>query len=214
MTYDERLERLLSTAAAVFAAKGFHPTTMRDLSRATGMSLAGMYYYVQGKEELLALIQERCFQRVLEGAQETLESSQGADGRLRGFIRHHVTYFAEHMDEMKVLSHEAESLSPQRQRPIDQLKRHYVNLLLSLLADAFPSADARVERRAAAYGLFGMMNWIYTWYDPEGAIAPGALAEQFTELFLHGVTPAAPSGAAAAVARAASPNAPRRSAAS
>jgi len=189
ITYDERLERLLSTAAAVFAAKGFHPTTMRDLSRATGMSLAGMYYYVQGKEELLALIQERCFQRVLEGAQGAVAQARGAQARLESFIRHHVTYFAEHMDEMKVLSHEAEVLSPERQRPINQLKRHYVGLLLDLLGDAFPAPDGRVDRRAAAYGLFGMMNWIYTWYDPDGAIAPDTLARQFTELFLHGVAP-------------------------
>ncbi|HMG18229.1 MAG TPA: helix-turn-helix domain-containing protein, partial [Gemmatimonadales bacterium] len=59
--YDERLDHLLARAARVFADKGYHPTTMRDLSAASGMSLAGMYYYVRGKEDLLALIQERCF---------------------------------------------------------------------------------------------------------------------------------------------------------
>src|ERR1041384_6925897 len=57
--YDERLDHLLARAARVFADKGYHPTTMRDLSAASGMSLAGMYYYVRGKEDLLALIQER-----------------------------------------------------------------------------------------------------------------------------------------------------------
>src|SRR6266568_4591096 len=51
--YDERLEQLLSRAARVFADRGYHSTTMRDLAGATGMSLAGMYYYVWGKEELL-----------------------------------------------------------------------------------------------------------------------------------------------------------------
>src|SRR2546430_4608457 len=68
--YDQRLDHLLARAARVFADKGYHPTTMRDLSAASGMSLAGMYYYVSGKEDLLALIQERCFARVLEGAQQ------------------------------------------------------------------------------------------------------------------------------------------------
>ena len=53
MTYDERLDNLLSAAAKIFAAKGFHSTSMRDLSRAAGLSLAGIYHYVAGKDELL-----------------------------------------------------------------------------------------------------------------------------------------------------------------
>ena len=53
LPYDDRREHLLGTAARVFAANGFHSTTMRDLARETGMSLAGMYHYVSGKDELL-----------------------------------------------------------------------------------------------------------------------------------------------------------------
>src|SRR6266568_4835176 len=109
--YDERLEQLLSRAARVFADRGYHSTTMRDLAGATGMSLAGMYYYVRGKEELLHRIQERCFTRVLAGAERALALLDDADPleRLHAFIRHHVTFFAAHMAEMKVLSHEANS---------------------------------------------------------------------------------------------------------
>ena len=66
--FDQRLEQILATAAKVFADKGFHPTTMRDLSRSTGMSLAGLYHYISGKDELLYLIQQRCFAGVLAGA--------------------------------------------------------------------------------------------------------------------------------------------------
>lgn len=186
-SYDERLERLLSTAAEVFAAKGYHSTTMRDLSRATGMSLAGMYYYVQGKDELLAMIQERCFQRVLDGAQEAVAAGSDPVDSLRRLIRHHMTFFTEHMPEMKVLSHEADSLTPERRRPIDQLKRHYVNLMVELLGAAAPELEERIDPRVAGLSLFGMMNWIYTWYKPDGDVAPPALADQVTDLYLRGL---------------------------
>jgi AcrR family transcriptional regulator len=194
-TYDQRLDSLLSTAARVFAAKGYHPTTMRDLARETGMSLAGMYHYVRGKDELLALVQERCFSGVLEGAEAAVAAGGDPAERLERFIRHHVTFFAEHMPEMKVLSHEAESLSVERREAIDGLKGRYVDLLLSLLEEAGIGANGRAGRKVAAYALFGMMNWIYTWYDPDGAIGPDALAEQFTGLFLRGVAPERATGA-------------------
>lgn len=186
LPYDERLDRLLAAAARVFADKGYHATTMRDLARATRMSLAGMYYYVRGKDELLYLIQERCFRRVLDGARTAVAQGATPTERLAHFIRHHVTFFARHMSEMKVLSHEATSLSGRRLDTITRLKRRYVDLLAGLMADLDGSSDARPDPRIAAYALFGMMNWMYTWYDPEGQVSPDALAEHFAQIFLNG----------------------------
>jgi TetR/AcrR family transcriptional regulator, cholesterol catabolism regulator len=186
--YDERLDQFLSRAAHVFAEQGYHSTTMRDLAAATGMSLAGMYYYVQGKEELLFRIQERCFTRVLAGAERELTRlGAGADpvDRLHTFIRHHVTFFAAHMAAMKVLSHEANSLTGERQRKVNAIKRRYVDLLEALLKDVAPD-DHPVERGAAAYVLFGMMNWIYNWYDPAGEIDPERLAGLIARIFVGG----------------------------
>ncbi len=177
--YDERLDHLLARAARVFADKGYHPTTMRDLSAASGMSLAGMYYYVRGKEDLLALIQERCFNQVLEGARQAVTGASDPEERLHAFIRHHVEFFAKHMPEMKVMSHET---SP---RSVGAVKRRYVDLLESVLKDAAPDQRA-VERSAATYILFGMMNWIYNWYDPAGEIDPARLADLMSSIFLGG----------------------------
>ena len=176
--YDQRLDHLLAQAARVFAEKGYHSTTMRDLSTASGMSLAGMYYYTKGKEDLLALIQERCFSRVLAGAQQAVAGASDPADRLQAFIHHHVTFFARHMAEMKVLSHEPA-------RGVAAIKRRYVDLLETLLKDAAPG-EAAVDRSAAAYVLFGMMNWIYNWYDPAGEIDPERLAALITRVFLGG----------------------------
>jgi len=185
--YDERLDHFLSRAAQVFADQGYHSTTMRDLAAASGMSLAGMYYYTKGKEDLLALIQERCFTRVLAGAERVLAALGDADPleRLQAFIRHHVTFFAAHMAEMKVLSHEATSLTGDRQRKVNAIKRRYVDLLERLLKDVAPE-EPTVDRSAAAYVLFGMMNWIYNWYDPAGEIDPERLAGLIARIFLGG----------------------------
>jgi len=184
--YDERLDNLLRTAAHVFAEQGYHATSMRDLSKATGMSLAGMYYYVRCKDELLYQIQERCFVGVLEGARAALDSGTDLGDRIDRLIRYHVTFFTEHMSEMKVLSHEADSLTKERQESINLLKKEYVTLLADLIGDA-QEDGAKADKHVATYALFGMMNWIYTWYDPEGEIKPHQLAEQFSEVFLHGI---------------------------
>src|SRR5207253_9143905 len=109
--HDQKLEFILRTAARIFAEKSYHSTSMRDISRATGVSLAGLYHYCRSKEELLFLIQDNCFGRVLERLEERLKEVGEPVERLRVFIENHLAFFAANMAEMKVLSHEAESLA-------------------------------------------------------------------------------------------------------
>jgi hypothetical protein len=49
------------------------------------------------------------------------------------------------------------------------------------------SAAGGVSTRTAVMGLFGMMNWLYTWYKPR--VDPGAdvIARQISDIFLQGV---------------------------
>jgi AcrR family transcriptional regulator len=186
-SYDHRRERLLQAAARVFATRGYAATTMRELARESAMSLAGMYYYVKGKEDLLFQIQKGCFEQVHQGARAALAVEQAPEARLAAFIRHHVIFFATHESEMKVLAHEAESLSGPMLAEVRRLKRAYVNLLVELLAALDGAGEAeRTRRHVAAYTLFGMMNWIYTWYDPDGPVGTQQLAETITQLFLNG----------------------------
>lgn len=183
--YDQRFHALLAHAARVFSDHGYDRTTMRDLAAASGMSLAGIYYYVRGKEDLLYHIQERCFTEVLEGAELALAGAADPHERLAAFIRHHVTFFTEHMAEMKVLSHEASALTGDRLQRVTQIKRRYVDRLEGLLRDVAPD-QASAERSAAAYALFGMMNWIYNWYDPAGPLDAERLAGLLARIFLGG----------------------------
>ena len=84
---------------------------------------------------------------------------------------------------MKVLSHEAEELTGTMATAIRRRKREYVAFVTKLLEDIdVPSVSPQI----AAYALFGMINWIYTWYRPSGAIPPGHLADEIACLFLDG----------------------------
>src|SRR6266516_484339 len=101
--HDQKLEFILRHAARIFAEKNYHSTTMRDISRATNISLAGLYHYCKSKEELLFLIQDNCFSRVLERLEERLQEVADPVSKLRIFIENHLSFFAANMSEMKVL---------------------------------------------------------------------------------------------------------------
>ena len=71
--FDRRLAKLLAHATDVFCEKGYQGASMRDLSRASGMSLAGLYYYFESKERLLFLIQKHTFSTILHRLKARLE---------------------------------------------------------------------------------------------------------------------------------------------
>ena len=185
---NPKFEFILRTSARIFAEKSYHSTSMRDISRATGVSLAGLYHYCKSKEELLFLIQDNCFGRVLERLEERLSEVTEPVEKLRIFIDNHLAFFAANMAEMKVLSHEADSLTGDLQLHVSEKKQQYTKLarnILSELQNQQPP-DRQIDLTASTYSLFGMMNWIYNWYDPEGKLKVHDLAQHLTQLFLGG----------------------------
>ena len=185
--FDQKLDALLADAARVFAQRGYHETSMRDLARATRVSLSGLYYYVDSKEHLLYLIQSRSFDAVVEGMRERLAGVRDPVARLARFVENHLDYFAAHMSEMKVLSHEASALTGSYLGRVNSTKREYTRALMDILTELERAhGPAHVNRRVAAYLLFGMMNWIYNWYDPLGDVGVEALSQHVCRLFLGG----------------------------
>ena len=186
--YDQKLEHILRTSARIFAEKSYHSTSMRDISRATGVSLAGLYHYCKSKEELLFLIQDHCFGRVSESLEQRIKEIDDPFEKLRIFIDNHLSFFAANMAEMKVLSHEAESLEGDLHRHVSARKEKYAKLARKILREiqSHDSKRAGVDLTIATYALFGMMNWIYNWYDPSGKLSVNQLVDNITRLFLNG----------------------------
>src|SRR6185295_9777608 len=133
--YDQKLEHILRTSARIFAEKSYHSTSMRDISRATGVSLAGLYHYCKSKEELLFLIQDHCFGRVLERLEQRIRGVEDPLEELRIFIDNHLSIFAANMAEMKVLSHEAESLAGDLHKQVSTKKEKYAKLARRILRE-------------------------------------------------------------------------------
>lgn len=187
--YDQKLEHILRTSARIFAEKSYHSTSMRDISRATGVSLAGLYHYCKSKEELLFLIQDHCFGRVLERFEQRIKAIDDPFEKLRIFIDNHLSFFAANMAEMKVLSHEAESLAGDMHKHVSGKKEKYAKQARKILRDIqeqSPNNQSRIDLTVATYALFGMMNWIYNWYDSSGKLSVNQLVDNMTRLFVNG----------------------------
>ena len=185
--FDRRLSLILDHATEVFCEKGYEGASMRDLSRATGMSLAGLYYYFESKDRLLFLIQKHAFTTILEKLKARLENIADPEERIRVFILNHLEYFVSNQQALKVLSHEDESLKNGMGSEIAAIKREYYRICLGLMQDLRRERDLGFNPRTAVMSLFGMINWIYTWYNPRVDGNAEALSKQMADLILNGI---------------------------
>jgi len=185
--YDRRLAEILTHATEVFCKKGYEGASMRDLSRESGMSLAGLYYYFESKERLLFLIQKHTFSTIVQRLKTRMEGVNDPEERIRIFILNHLEYFLANQAAMKVLSHEAEALKNSFAAEVAAIKREYYRICVGLLDDLKRERGQQFSTRIAVLSLFGMMNWIYTWHNPRVDADAASIASAMGDLFLRGV---------------------------
>jgi AcrR family transcriptional regulator len=185
--FDKRLAEILTHATDVFCTKGYEGASMRDLSRASGMSLAGLYYYFESKERLLFLIQKHTFTTVVQRLKTRLAGVSDPEERLRVFILNHLEYFLANSASMKVLSHEAEALKNGFASEVAAIKREYYRICVGLLDELKRDCGLQFSTRIAVLSLFGMMNWIYTWHNPRVDADAQQIAREMGDIFLRGV---------------------------
>jgi len=205
---NDRLDRIVAAATAAFARDGYHKATMRQIAQegpdGPGVGLAGMYHYVDSKERLLFLIQFRAFSGLLTEVTAKISGVDDPVEQLRHLIHTHVHYVASDMATLKVCSHELDSLTGEVYEQVRRVRRQYYDLARSIVARIIEEArsspadrtvDPRVDlssrggldERVATMSLFGTLNWIYRWYDPDQGRSPASLANQIFAQFLAGL---------------------------
>jgi len=185
--FDRRLGEILAHATEVFCKKGYEGASMRDLSRASGMSLAGLYYYFESKERLLFLIQKHTFSTIVQRPKTRLEGVSDPEQKIRIFILNHLEYFLANPAAMKVLSHEAEALKNGFASEVAAIKREYYRICVGLLDELKGERGLQFSTRIGVLSLFGMMNWIYTWHNPRVDADAEDMAREMGDIFLRGV---------------------------
>lgn len=194
---EEKRAEILAAAAQAIAAHGYHGMSMRELARATGRSPASFYNYFESKEELLFSVQRDAFTTLVESAERVLDGVENPIARLYLFILNHVHHFSDNPAEMRVLIHEASALPPRHRTEVRRRKEAYYALLHRIVEDIMRQNRGRGRPDAAevertTYCAFGMLNWMYGWYEPRRHGSNEALARSIHRIILGGLSEHAP----------------------
>jgi AcrR family transcriptional regulator len=173
------------------ARQGYEQTSIRDVARETDFSLAGIYYYVTGKEDLLCKIQARTFESLLEAQEQLVAQAGRPEEKLRRLVGCHLSYMADHESELKVCTFEFESLRGDHHRRITELRKRYYKLVAGIIADLIGTTDPEggdaLETRHMTLFVFGVLNWSLMWFDRSKDGPIDRLADRVVGFVLHGL---------------------------
>lgn len=93
----------LEPAAAVFAERGFDEARIEDLTEATGIASSTLYYYFDGKREILAFLLEDFLAQVTNRVDHEIDATGPARERLEAVVRAQLDLMASHPHRCRVL---------------------------------------------------------------------------------------------------------------
>jgi AcrR family transcriptional regulator len=186
MAIGERYEGILNAACSVIARRGFHQASTREIARAAGLSLAGLYHYVGQKNELLFLVLGRSLDRLLESLDRSLAAAHSPEERLLALIRTHLDFGFHHPHALRIINRDHELLADPGRAEIAAKRQAYLQRGLALLRALDPHGRSDAELFSATNLLLGMLNGIATRPFLRSADDTAALAAEVGALFLHG----------------------------
>jgi len=190
-----RRGEIVETFTRMVAENGYDAVAIRDLAEDLGMSKGTVLHHFGSKDRLLEEVHSTYMRRRLDEIAIILAELDGPERRLKGMVFQNLIAMQQDADATRAFAREIVRFAREDlMNDVRAMRREYFNTLRGILEEgmdqgAFRQADATI----LSLQLFGMMNWTWTWFDPEGDASVESIARTFLDTVLHGIE----SGAAA-----------------
>jgi AcrR family transcriptional regulator len=185
----DKSEEIIRVASKMFYEKGFDKTTMRDLSKATGLTTAGLYYHIRSKKVLLIKVNELLINEFEKKVFLTLKWERDPKKRMRQYIQNVVGSVLDApemhsiMMERAIFRGEIKKVSrPKRKELVNKTKEFLIKIRKD--GNAARDIDEYIDITVAAFSLIAIVNWIPFWFNPKGRINERQLIDSLSKFFI------------------------------
>jgi AcrR family transcriptional regulator len=187
--FEERRGELVATAAKLFAERGYHATSMADLTEAAGLQRGGVYHYIDTKSDLLFLIHEEVIKPLAEELREIEKRKEPPAEALRALAQAFVGSIAGRNEEVRVFLHEWKAIQDRPEwKQVRAGRRELERIVERVLQSGVDEGVFDIsDVRLCGLGFLNMMNHSYTWFDPGGRWTASRIADAFCDIFLGGI---------------------------
>jgi AcrR family transcriptional regulator len=169
---------VVAAAGRLFAKRGYHGTSMRDLGRELGLLGSSLYAHVDSKQDLLVEVVEDGARLFQESARGALSVPGPALDRLRALVTGHVDVVLSHQDVVRTYLNEARMLDDDHRARVIAARDSYEQAFREVIADGIGDGSFRadVDPKMSSIFILSVLNALERWYRPDGELDRDALA--------------------------------------
>ncbi|HBY95549.1 MAG TPA: TetR/AcrR family transcriptional regulator [Chloroflexi bacterium] len=185
----DRKEQIYETATQLFAWRGYNGASVRDIARQLDLQGGSLYSHITTKEELLWTILERAADQFLGVIEPIAWSDLSPAEKLRAAVHAHVGVVASNLEAATVYFHEWKFLTRPRREQFLARRRLYEHAMRAIVSEGVAAGVFRpqIDPTFATLAVLSIVNWLSTWYDPDGPLSPAEIADTFLSLLLNGL---------------------------
>jgi AcrR family transcriptional regulator len=184
--FEDRRAAIVEHAARLFAERGFLGASIADLAQACETSKSLIYHYYDSKEDILFDVMHSHVRALLDAAEDISGRETVPSEKLRELTLAFVRLYAGAAARQRVLLNELQRLSKEQRAIVIGIQRRLIAIVEQILGALRPDLAGPMKPPAAMLW-FGMINWMHTWLDPHGRVAPARIAELAANIFLEGM---------------------------
>ena len=184
----DRAQEICLTAAQIFFTKGYNSTTLNDIANELNITKAGLYYYVDSKQDLLYRIIRFGLDSVKEEVLDPANKISDAEERLRFIILNHSRLSAGGNHAVIIISHEVNELNFHQREETLTRRREYFDFIRNTLVELRDQGKIRdINLTTASFNILGMIIWLSRWFSPNGKISVEKACEDVCEMAMRGI---------------------------
>ncbi|MGI9200538.1 MAG: TetR/AcrR family transcriptional regulator [Woeseiaceae bacterium] len=186
--YEHQRMEAIRSAAAVFADKGYHGSSTRDIAEYMGIKQGSLYYYFKSKEDALSEVCLYGMQDYAERMNKISTSGQTFREKLVATVTSHVTKYREKNEALRVYNAERLYLPESKRTKLKELGTRYRQQLEKIFAEGIENGEVResIDCQFAAHAVIGMCNAWGEFIDRHQDMDLFELIENCVDLLMHG----------------------------
>ena len=174
--------------ARLFAFKGYHSTSMREIAAELGMNQSSLYHYFKSKEEILFKLMNDAIDDVLAILKKICAADLPPEEKLKKVLGFYCRYYAGDQERLILLVNEMNSLGKKHRNILVDKQRQYVHLVKSILKELVGQDKLKeIHPSVATFAFFGMVHYTIKWYHKNGPVSLDDLANDFVQIFTEGI---------------------------
>jgi AcrR family transcriptional regulator len=180
-------EPLLASALELFREVGYHGSSVRDIAKGAGVTVAALYHHFESKQEMLVQIMRTSMEESLEAVERAAAvDHEHPSARLAAMVGAVVAFHTRHQAEAFVGNSELRSLEPEGKRIVVELRDREESLFHDVIREGLQQGEfSTPHTKQAARAILAMATAVATWYRPEGPLDIKTIQKQYVELSLN-----------------------------